>query len=326
MHYYEFNIGDYCSHTRGLSLMEDLAYRRLIDQYYLSEKPFKVDLEADQPGCNQVKSNIARSIGMQGYEEEIGYILINFFYENDGYLHNKRIDEDIKKYQDHKKRLSDAGKRSAESKKNSNKNNGLKKPNQPGFNQASTRLQPGFNQVEQPLTINHKPLTINHKPPGGASSMHHVKVNKKKFKFEKSDIEMAMKIYDDCLTVSPHSKKPNFENWANELRMMRTIDNIPSKKIYQVFSWANQNPFWQTNILSPKKLRKQFAQLEPKMQQEIKKNEPGNTKNVYSKSQRAEQAAANVFDNQPSKGTTIEGDFNYIDELGIDQRSKSSSL
>jgi len=40
MHYFNFNIGDYASHTRHLSLMEDLAYRRLIDAYYLAEKPF----------------------------------------------------------------------------------------------------------------------------------------------------------------------------------------------------------------------------------------------------------------------------------------------
>jgi len=35
MHYYQFNIGDYASHTRHLSDLEDLAYRRLLDAYYL---------------------------------------------------------------------------------------------------------------------------------------------------------------------------------------------------------------------------------------------------------------------------------------------------
>jgi len=31
MHYYQFNIGDYSSHTRHLSLIEDAIYRRLLD-------------------------------------------------------------------------------------------------------------------------------------------------------------------------------------------------------------------------------------------------------------------------------------------------------
>ncbi|NDH69342.1 MAG: DUF1376 domain-containing protein, partial [Gammaproteobacteria bacterium] len=33
MHYYQFHIGDYKSHTHHLSLLEDLAYRRLLDFY-----------------------------------------------------------------------------------------------------------------------------------------------------------------------------------------------------------------------------------------------------------------------------------------------------
>ena len=39
MNYYPFHIGDYASHTRHLTLMEDLAYRRLLDLYYLHERP-----------------------------------------------------------------------------------------------------------------------------------------------------------------------------------------------------------------------------------------------------------------------------------------------
>ena len=34
MHFYQFNIGDYASHTRHLNPIEDIAYRRLLDIYY----------------------------------------------------------------------------------------------------------------------------------------------------------------------------------------------------------------------------------------------------------------------------------------------------
>lgn len=44
MNYYPFHIGDYASATRHLSWDEDLAYRRVLDVYYSSEKPLPVDL------------------------------------------------------------------------------------------------------------------------------------------------------------------------------------------------------------------------------------------------------------------------------------------
>lgn len=46
MNYYPFHIGDYLSATRHLSWAEDCAYRRLLDTYYVSEKPLPTDLRA----------------------------------------------------------------------------------------------------------------------------------------------------------------------------------------------------------------------------------------------------------------------------------------
>lgn len=40
MNYYQFHVGDYAAHTRNLGLLEDLAYRRMLDAYYVSERPF----------------------------------------------------------------------------------------------------------------------------------------------------------------------------------------------------------------------------------------------------------------------------------------------
>ena len=46
MRYYQFNIGDYRSSTTHLSNEEDLAYRRLIDMYYDTEKPIPLETQA----------------------------------------------------------------------------------------------------------------------------------------------------------------------------------------------------------------------------------------------------------------------------------------
>jgi len=89
MHYYQFNIGDYVSHTAHLTNDEDLTYRRLLDLYYQTEKSFDV---ADLPKvARKVKSN----------EETVMLILQEFFEfnTNDNSWHNKRADSEIKAYQ-----------------------------------------------------------------------------------------------------------------------------------------------------------------------------------------------------------------------------------
>jgi len=89
MHYYQFNIGDYVSHTAHLTDDEDLTYRRLLDLYYQTEKSFDV---ADLPKvARKVKSN----------EETVMLILQEFFEfnTNDNSWHNKRADSEIKAYQ-----------------------------------------------------------------------------------------------------------------------------------------------------------------------------------------------------------------------------------
>lgn len=46
MIWYKFHIGDYLTHTVHLSDAEDLAYRRLLDLYYMSEKLIPLDTES----------------------------------------------------------------------------------------------------------------------------------------------------------------------------------------------------------------------------------------------------------------------------------------
>ena len=97
MHYFNFHIGDYKSHTHHLTIIEDLAYRRLLDHYYLHETPIK-------------QREVARQIGMRDYEQEVLSVLDEFFVSTDNGFINPRADEEISKY----KELSLAGKRGAE--------------------------------------------------------------------------------------------------------------------------------------------------------------------------------------------------------------------
>ena len=89
MNYYPFNIGDYLAHTAHLSVVEDCAYRRLIDTYYLTEKALPLDVKA----C-------ARLIRMREHEAEVSAVLAEFFTETPGGWTQARCDEEILRYQD----------------------------------------------------------------------------------------------------------------------------------------------------------------------------------------------------------------------------------
>ena len=135
MHYYQFHIGDYKSHTHHLNVIEDCAFRRLLDHYYLHEIPIK-------------QRNIARQIGMLEYEAEVLSILDEFFISTENGFVNPRADEEIANYHSRVDQASRAGKASAQ-----RRLNGRSTEIQQAFNASSTDVQ---------LTINHEPLTNNH--------------------------------------------------------------------------------------------------------------------------------------------------------------------
>ena len=127
MHYYQFNIGDYDSHTKHLDLFEDLAYRRLLDLYYLHERPLNASL-----------ASVARQINMREYEEKIKIVLEEFFELTDDGWVNARADREINHFRSKIEQASRAGKASAERR----------------FNARSTDVQPNNNQ--EPITNNQK--------------------------------------------------------------------------------------------------------------------------------------------------------------------------
>ncbi len=87
MNYYPFHLGDYAAHTKHLSLLEDLAYRRMIDLYYTAEKPLPSDPE-----------NVARLIGMRENSTIVTEVLSDFFLKSEEGYRSKRCDREIKKY------------------------------------------------------------------------------------------------------------------------------------------------------------------------------------------------------------------------------------
>lgn len=150
MHFYQFNIGDYLSHTRHLSPMQDLAYRRLLDLYYLHERPISGTLK-----------EIARRVLLAGHEDDIEAVLIEFFPKDaDGSYCNARADAEILGY----KAMREGGKRGA-----------MKRwpkdsvPNSQPIAPLQAPQSQGESQLSHPLMLNNKHETINNKqyPPQG---------------------------------------------------------------------------------------------------------------------------------------------------------------
>lgn len=104
MIWYKFYLGDYITHTNHLSDAEDLAYRRLLDLYYISEKPIPLDTES-----------VARKIRL---DLDITESVLDEFFDKgvDGYR-NSRCDAEIAKYQHQVENNRQLGKRGGRPKK-----------------------------------------------------------------------------------------------------------------------------------------------------------------------------------------------------------------
>ena len=90
MNYYPFHLGDYAAHTAHLEPMEDLAYRRMLDLYYMRECALPQDV-----------AEVARLIRMRPHVESVEAVLREFFLNNDGegWIH-VRCEAEITKMQD----------------------------------------------------------------------------------------------------------------------------------------------------------------------------------------------------------------------------------
>ena len=129
MHYYQFNIGDYRAATAHLSNQEDLAYRRLLDMYYDTEKKIPLDTQW-----------VAKRLRLDC--EVVKSVLQDMFKLTESGWHHGRCETVIDQYH-----------AMAEKNRANGRLGGRKK------NPVASDSQPIAK-----ATINDKPITNNHKP------------------------------------------------------------------------------------------------------------------------------------------------------------------
>lgn len=108
-------------------------------------------------------------------------------------------------------------------------------------------------------------------------------------KYSQEDILLAELLLSKVLYNFPvyENRKVNIQEWAEDIRKLREIDKATTEQITFMIHWIHggeliipgknkrqfeQHEFWSKNIMSAKKLRKQwFDNLVPQLQEEVKK-------------------------------------------------------
>ena len=142
MHYYQHHIGDFIKATARLTDTQSMAYLRLLWMYYDSEKPLKPDAKV-----------LAFQIGASVEETEL--LLESFFWLAENGWHHTRCDQEIAEYRSFLDKKSNAGKASAERRKNKRSTD-----DEQVLNSSSS---------DEQLTTNHKPITSNQSKEAKAS-------------------------------------------------------------------------------------------------------------------------------------------------------------
>lgn len=81
------------------------------------------------------------------------------------------------------------------------------------------------------------------------------------------DLKAAEWIFSKVQIVAPSAQQPNWASWSNDIRLMRNALEVTHHDICEVFKWANADHFWQTNVMSPAKLREKWDTLKAQMSQ-----------------------------------------------------------
>lgn len=81
------------------------------------------------------------------------------------------------------------------------------------------------------------------------------------FSDDSDEMKFSHELYDRLKENNAKTKEPTWQLWAKEFDLIFRLDGHTKKEIADVICWTAQDDFWHKVILSPTKLRKQFARL-----------------------------------------------------------------
>lgn len=98
--------------------------------------------------------------------------------------------------------------------------------------------------------------------------------SQKRYADDSQYMKAAVYLFEKIKERLPNKKEPDFQKWADEVRKSVELDGVPIERYKQALDWSQNDDFWQANILSTNKLRKQFDTIYLQMQRDNKHNTP----------------------------------------------------
>lgn len=106
------------------------------------------------------------------------------------------------------------------------------------------------------------------------ATRHHTQ---QKFADDSVEMQLAMHLFAKIKENNPDHKEltdSQKQKWADSIRLMIERDNRSPKQIKNMIDWCQADEFWQQNILSTAKLRKQYDKMAPRARKEWQRKQP----------------------------------------------------
>lgn len=113
---------------------------------------------------------------------------------------------------------------------------------------------------------------------------------------DKNARKLSEKLYALHKKLDPQftCTQARLDNWASEIEKLQRLDKRPYDEIEAVIEWAKADSFWQVNIISAEKLRKQYSRLLLQMQKQ-KTNRPRDDTKLYEQQDFSKNALPEVL-------------------------------
>ncbi len=244
MHYYKFDVAKWVQSTRGMLPEEEGVYLRLVNHYYDTEQPI--------PKENR---QVLKRLNLLSFPEVVADVLDEYFHlSTRGWVH-KKIETLLEDFHEKSKKNKINGEKGGRPKQDKALSVTQKEPKD---NPVGSKQKPKHNP-------NYKLLITNNNTSSPTSKAGRTKT----CLYSEQDLFVATLIFNGVSSLTPDMKQPNLPNWADVIRLMRERDGRTHEQIEILFTWANDDDFWHTVILSPRNLREKWDMLSIKMKQKM---------------------------------------------------------
>jgi hypothetical protein len=81
------------------------------------------------------------------------------------------------------------------------------------------------------------------------------------YSLQSNEYRLAEYLFKHIKKNNSNAKEPNLQQWSKQFDYILRLDNRDLEEVKDVIKWCQHDPFWLSNILSPKKLRDKYETL-----------------------------------------------------------------